>query len=417
MRKERLIVPVVVGLTVIWVVAQFVASLLFERELARALEDLEARGELVVERDEVEPGWLVSTGVIRMSPLLGDAWQLELSYEARHGVFSTRIEGEARPLFGPMQVRLFGDVLSSPPPFWHARYHTIGGTLNGSIQLAPFIARQAIADQEQRELDFQGGRLVFGGEYGDWRVRMQLSPWRLSDGDVVLESGPISLDSRYAYIDGAYHFTQHDLLRIESLSWEQPSLSLEASELVYDSLMELDERELRIAGQLDITEVQAAGEVLLTGRVAMGLSRLDADALREALDELRDLAASGKPDLEFRELLAMLEPQLIAMLRDSPRLDVSQIDLRSPMLGLTAQGDGALFFDARRLDELSLLRLSEAAERQRWLSRLDGDFIWHDVPTVVALWLGLPLDTRELAIDVVRGQVRVNNRPLPPLWR
>ncbi|GHE20627.1 DUF945 family protein [Halomonas urumqiensis] len=417
MRKERLIVPVVVGLTVIWAAAQLFASLLFERELARALDDLEARGELVVERDEVEPGWLTSTGVIRMSPLLGDAWQLELTYEARHGVLSTRIEGEARPLFGPMQVRLFGDVLSSRPPYWHARYHTIGGTLEGNIQLAPFIASQSIADQGQRELDFQGGRLTFGGEYGDWQLRMQLSPWRLSDGEVALEAGPISLDSRYAYIDDAYHFTQHDLLRIESLGWEQPNLSLQTSELVYDSLMRLDERELRIDGQLEINEVRAAGEVLLTGRVAMGLSRLDADALRVVLDELRELAASGQPDLELSELLALLEPELIEILRDSPRLDVGEVNLQSPMLGLSAEGNGALFFDSRRLDELSLLRLSEPTERQRWRSRLDGDFIWHDVPTVVALWLGLPLDTRELEIDVVRGQVRVNGRPLPPLWR
>ncbi len=44
MRKERLIVPVVVALAVAWLVAQYLASLLFERELARALDDLEARG-------------------------------------------------------------------------------------------------------------------------------------------------------------------------------------------------------------------------------------------------------------------------------------------------------------------------------------------------------------------------------------
>src|SRR5690554_6972131 len=77
MRKERLIVPVVVVLAVVWAVAQFLASLLFERELARALADLEARGELVVERSEVERGWLTSSGSVQVSPLLGDGWHLE----------------------------------------------------------------------------------------------------------------------------------------------------------------------------------------------------------------------------------------------------------------------------------------------------------------------------------------------------
>ncbi len=411
MRKERLIAPVVVGLALVWALAQLVASLLFERELGRSLEDLEARGELVVERSEVEPGWLTSTGIIRVSPLLGDAWQLALPYKARHGVFSTRVSGEARPFVGPRQVHLFGDALPSTPPRWHARYQTIGGTLEGSIQLAPFIASQG-----PRELDFRGGRIAFGGQYGDWYLRMNLQPSRLTDGVASLEVGPVSLESRYAYTAGAVHFTQHDLLRIDRLAWQQPNLDLEARELVYRSLMQLDDRELSIDGELNLAEVRAAEQVLLAGRVALQLSRINADALREALERLRVEAAQVR-NLRGRELLARLEPELIATLQDSPRLDVSTIDLESPMLGLKARGHGALFFDARRLDELSLARLDEEAQQARWRARLDGDFIWREVPTVVALWLGLGLDTRELEIDVIRGRVRVNGRPLPPLWR
>ena len=412
MRKERLIVPVVVGMTVIWAVAQFVAGLLFERELARALGDLEARGELVVERTDLERGWLTSSGTIRLAPLLGDAWQLELQYTARHGVLTTRVDGETMPYLGPYQARLFGDALPSTPPRWQASYHTLGGTLDGSIQLAPFIARQG-----ERELDFAGGRIRFDGQHGDWRLRAHLESLHLSDGYASLGAGPIVLESHYAYTAGAHHFTQHDLLRIERLAWQQPTLELEARDLIYQSLMQLDDRELRIEGELTVTEVQAADQVLLTGRVGMELSRIHADALRGVLAELRNEAARGDGAREGRELLVRLEPGLIAMLQDSPRLDVTTVELDSPMLGLTARGDGALFFDARRLDELSLLELDDEEQRSRWLSRLDGDFTWHDVPTVVALWLGLPLDTRTLEIDVVRGQVRVNGRPLPPLWR
>lgn len=411
MRKERLIVPVVVVLSVAWVVAQYLASLLFERELARALADLEARGEVVVERCDVERGWLSSSGEVRISPVIGSAWQLELSYAARHGVFSTRVEGETRPMLGPRQLHLFGDWLPSSPPRWHARYQTLGGTLEGSIRLAPFLISQG-----DSELDFQGGQLSVGGQQGDWRLRARLQPWRLTDGVATLESGPISLESRYAYTAGAHHFTQRDLLNIDQLAWQQPSLALEAHDLRYRSRMQLDDSELRIDSELTLAEVRAAEQVLLSGRVALELSRINADAVRGALDGLRREAAHAR-ELAPRDLLARLEPELLATLVDSPRLDLTSVDLESPMLGLAARGDGALFFDPRRLDELSPARLDEEAEQARWLARIDGDGTWHEVPTVVALWLGLPLNTRDLEIDVIRGRVRVNGRPLPPLWR
>ncbi len=86
------------------------------------------------------------------------------------------------------------------------------------------------------------------------------------------------------------------------------------------------------------------------------------------------------------------------------------------MLGIQLDADGALFFDARKLDQLSVTRLESPEVRERWFERLDGDFIWHDAPTVAALWLGLPLGTRELQFDVIRGDWRVNGRPMPDLW-
>jgi len=411
MRKERLIVPVVVALAVVWAVAQYLASLLFERELVRALADLEARGELVMERSEVERGWLGSSGVVHLSPVLGDGWRLELTYSARHGVFSTRVEGDFHPAIGPRQLHLFGDWLPSSPPSWHARYQTLGGTLEGTVQLAPFLISQG-----PRELDFRGGQLSFGGQQGDWRLRARLQPWRLTDGVATLESGPVSLESRYAYTAGAHHFTQHDLLRIDTLAWQQPGLALESGELAYRSRMQLDDSELRIDSELTLGEVQAAEQVLLTGRIAMELSRINADAVREALAALRRETAKVRT-LDLRELTERLEPELLGILVDSPRLDVVEVDLESPMLGLVARGSGALFFDPRRIHELSPSRLDAEAEQALWLNRLDGDFIWHEAPTVVALWLGLPLSTRDLQIDVIRGRVRVNGRPLPPLWR
>jgi len=43
MRKERLIVPTLAIIAVVWMAAQLLSSVLFERSLRQALVDLEAR--------------------------------------------------------------------------------------------------------------------------------------------------------------------------------------------------------------------------------------------------------------------------------------------------------------------------------------------------------------------------------------
>ncbi|WP_133483864.1 MULTISPECIES: DUF945 family protein [Halomonas] len=408
MRKERLIVPLLVGLALLWGIAQYLSSLLFERELARGLVDLAARGELRVSRRDVEQGWLESRGTLHLAPRFGQAWHLELPYVARHGVISTRIDGELKPYLGPDGRRLFSDVLTSTPPRWQARYLTFGATLEGRLKLAPFLISQA-----GRELDFGGGRITFDGVYGDWRLQASLAPWRLSDGPTTLEVGPTTLESRYAYTEGAYHFSQQDLLKVERLAWHQPELELDAYQLVLHSRTVLDEQELRLVSQLSLDRLVTAEQVLLTGRVILELSRINADALRGVLAALRD-EARGDAAQHGHALPARLEAPLRAMLQDSPRLDIQEVVLDSPMLGLAARADGALFFDPRELAELSPLDLDAPREQARWRERLYGDLTWYQVPKVVVLWLGLPLDTQDLEIDVVRGRVRINGRPLPP---
>ncbi|MCE8018131.1 DUF945 family protein [Halomonas sp. MCCC 1A17488] len=412
MRKERLIVPLLVVVVLAWLAGQAVSSWLFEREMARTLTDLEARGEIDIKRVDVEQGWWSSTGRILLAPLFGQTWQLELTYHARHGVLSTQLDGEAMLRHGPDGDNLFGDSLASSPPQWEASYHTLNGALEGGIQLSPLRITQ-----QQRELTFEGGRLRFSGEQGDWRLRAQLEAWTLSDGAVRLEIGPATLNSQYAYTEGAHAFTQEDRLLVESLSWHQPQLKLDATAVRLANRVSLDDQELRMQLDLDLGEIHTAEQVLLTGQVEAELSRLNADAIRSTMSRLRELAASGRHAGDREALLAELEPYLLAILQDSPRLDLKRLELDSPMLGLAARVDGALFFDGRRLEALSLTDLDQPEAKERWRRRLDGDFTWYELPTVVALWLGLPLDTRTLEVDVGRGQVRVNGRPLPPLWR
>ncbi|MDR5860817.1 DUF945 domain-containing protein [Halomonas eurihalina] len=408
MRKERLIVPVVVAMAVAWAVAQTIASLMFERELARAIQDLQARGELSIWRSEADQGWLTSTGVIHLAPLFGNGWHLDISYQARHGLLNTRMDGylqQHRERTGQARVEV-----ARQPPTWEARYHSLSGTFDGALELSPLVLRQ-----EDRALSLHGARVALQGEFGDWSLRAHLDSVRLDDGDTTLEAGPVTLESRYTYIDGAYHFTQRDLLKVNGVHWRSPSLGLDADELVLHSKTDLDEQELRMRSELILGEVMSANQVLLTGKVVGELSRINADATRSLLTHLKAEAARGGTGVTGRDLLFQVAPEIRALMGDSPRLDLLEVDLDSPMLGLSLSGDGALIFDARDLEELDPQSLVTREERNAWLERLNGDFLWRDLPAVVALWLGLPLDTEDMQIDVVKGKVRINGRPLPPL--
>ncbi len=416
MRKERLIVPTLAIIAVVWVAAQLLSSVLFERSLRQALEDLEARGEWRVTRTESRQGWLSSQGRLILSPLLGRPWRLELTYRARHGILSTDIEGTVLPRLDTVLQQAVGEVTAPSVPRWQGRYHSLSGRSELRLALAPFVIQQ-----NGRELAVRGARLRLEGVFGDWRLRALLDQLTLTDGMAQLALGPTVLESRYTYIDDAYHFAQRDHLHIETLTLSYPSYDIQLSPLDLNSHMVLDEVELRIKGDLEVGDVMVPSEApdtpLLNGRIEMELSRLNADAVRHAIRLLRQEAAWGDASLPMAEgLMARLEPDLRKILSDSPRLDVMSVAIDSPLLGIRLDADGALFFDARQLDELSVVNLDEEKEQAKWLERIDGDFTWREAPTVAALWLGLPLGTRELQFDVVRGVWRVNGRPMPELW-
>lgn len=412
MRKERLIVPVLAGLALAWALAQTVAGLLFERELARAVEDLQARGELSIRRSDVERGWLTSRGVLHLSPLFGDAWHLDVAYRARHGVLGTSLDGSLRPHL-PAEGETAPDDAALSPPTWKAGYNPFTASFDGVLTLSPVVFHQ-----QGRTLSLEGGRLAFQGEAGDWRLRARLAALDLEDGDTRLRAGPLVLESRYTYTEGAEHFNQRDRLRVQGLAWRSPELALDADEITLRTRTVLDASELRLRARLDLGQILAGEEVLLAGGLTAELSRIEAGALRDLVDRLRREAARGHAG-DDHDAVAELAPALRALLVDSPRLDILAADLDSPMLGLSLDGRGVLVFDGRDLEALDPLALDEPGERAEWRRRLDGDFLWQDLPPVIALWLGLGLDTRELQIDVARGQVRLNGRPLPPLdrWR
>lgn len=302
MRKERLIVPVLAVIAVLWIAAQLLSSVLFERSLRQALDDLAARGEWRVTRTESQQGWLSSQGRLILSPLLGRPWRLELNYTARHGILSTDVEGTLLPRLDTVLQQALGEVSAPSVPRWEGRYHTLSGRSDLRLALAPFIIQQ-----NGRELGVRGGRLRLEGVYGDWRLRAMMDKLTITDGPAELQVGASMLESRYTYTEDAYHFTQHDFLHIDSLALSYPSFDILMAPLDLNSRMMLDEDELRIKGELRIGEVMVPSEtpdtpLLQNGHVVMELSRINADAVRDTIRQLRQEAAWGMPACLWRKV-------------------------------------------------------------------------------------------------------------------
>ncbi|WP_235936922.1 DUF945 family protein [Vreelandella azerica] len=281
------------------------------------------------------------------------------------------------------------------------------------LALAPLIV-----EQNGRQLNVRGARMRIEGVYGDWRLNASLDQLTFSDRDASLQIGPVELNSRYTYIEDAYHFNQRDHLHISTLNLAHPDLDLKVEPIEVHSEMHLDERELSVTGELVIGDTllteEAPDTPILKGRIAAELSRINADSVRQIFAKLRQEAAWGDTSMPVADgLLTRLEPLLLNALQDSPRLDITTINLESPLLEINASAEGALFFDARDLEELSIVHADNEAMQARWRSRLDGDITWNDAPSVAALWLGLPIGTRSLTFDLIAGSWRVNGRPLP----
>ncbi|APX92442.1 hypothetical protein BWR19_05525 [Halomonas sp. 1513] len=414
MRKGRLLVAAVMVLGAGYLAAQAYSSAIFERELSRTLDDLEARGDLHVQRDQLDRGWFVSRGEIQLTALLDD-WQLSLPYVAQHGLLTTRIEGDLQLQLEGGDDTLFGERLPASPPRWHGEYQTLSQTFEGRLDMAPF----QVSD-EQGELDFEGLALRLSGEQGDLSLTGSVAPWRLDVDGERLEVGPLQLDSHYRY--GENDFLQRDEMQLAYLRLAQangPEIALQA--LGYRGEVRLGRDELALAGRLSLGEMMLAGEPALAGELALGVSRLNADAVRTLSRELREALAardSQDPltDREAEALAMRLEPYVLATLVDSPRLTLEPLQLASPMFGVEAHVEGELVFDGSDIERLSLADLEVVATDNPWLARLDGHFVWRDLPRFVALQLGLPLDTEDLEIRIDGGSLTLNGEPLPPLW-
>ncbi|WP_129141440.1 DUF945 family protein [Modicisalibacter coralii] len=419
MRKRWLAVAAVAVLGVGgYLAALAYSSTLFERELALGLARVEAQGDWRIVRDDVERGWFHSRGQIAVSADAGESpWTLSIPYRASHGVLHTRLHGSLQVLQsvpGSAEMRtLFGDRLTAARPRWTA---TVGHLdRRGEVRL-DVPAFELTGDAGR--FAFTGAELDLEGRIDDLRLTGQVSPVRWQRDATELSVGPLYINNRYRLVDRRRIYHQRNELILDRLEYRSPARApLTLSNLRYADETRLDDQ-LRLAVSLSLAKAALAGQPLLSGHLDLHLERIDGGAVR------RLVAAAGASlqrlggdpaaldDRQRRRLLAELEPRILALLADSPHLVLEGASLDSDLLGMSTRGHGELTFDGRDSRRLSLDALADPARRETWRRRLDGRFVWFDVPTLVAMQLGLPVSKDRVVLTVESGRLRLDGRPL-----
>ncbi|WP_148253082.1 DUF945 family protein [Aidingimonas lacisalsi] len=410
MRKGWLIVIVLMLAGGGYLGAQAWSSMLFERELTRTLDDLENDDNLRVEREDIQRGWFVSRGRVKLLSAQGEEWQVTIPYTARHGIVNTHAEGDLDIALGEAQERLFGDHLPVAPPRWNASYASFSGEFDAQLTLASFTMED---DDAGWKLETQGAEWDISGRRDDITMVGEVSPWTLNARRGELESGVLAFDSHYRVDSESGNVEQQDDVRLASLAYSGPLMpDIAIERWRYQGDMQMDDDQLRYAVSLSLDDASMGDQSLVGGGVKMTLSRLDADAAREVSMLIRDSLEQGDrwDASQRREFLQRLEPDVHAMLADSPRLTLDTVDLKSAMLDMLVDIEGELVFDGEDVETLSLDDWSSSEGVAAWRARLDGHVIWRDVPTLLLFQLGLPGDSDDLNLEIDSGEISLNGR-------
>lgn len=418
MRKGVLALGAVVIIGGGYLAGHAVSSAIFERELATSLDNLERQGNVRAERLGSERGWFHSSGELLLQPLIGDDWRVTVPYRANHGILTTRVEGDAELALNEAIAEelqeAFGELPALPTPRWVADFNTLSQTLEANLELPGFQW-----DEDDWRLDFQGISATLSGERGDLILNAEIAPWWLTATEGRLAVGTTTLDSHYRYSEGGRLFHQQDAMQFESLRFvESHGQTLHLQGLGYTSDMRLGREHLDVSLGLSLDEARMEDQPVASGRLALSLERLDADAAWRLYESLLDELERRDGDLEqlspaeWEALFESWFPDLLALLSESPRLVLSELDLNSRMLGLATQGEGELTFDGAGITELSLEELASPSGAAELQQRLDGHLRAAPVPPTLAMMLGLSLDNRELEFELRAGEPYLNGEPL-----
>lgn len=392
-----------------WCAAQAWSSHVGEQALERLTARLDARDGWQASRHDVEQGWWHSSGVLRLETVVveGSPLRVALPYRVRHGVLSSHLDGEA-------VVTHAGETLlaADAAPTWQATYRTLSGDMKGQLKWPAFTSRGVLP--KPASLEVGAGELMLRGHAGDVRYHLRSAPWRVSLGEVSLDIGALDVEGRHRGDERTFHHTTR--LSLATLTWHGGApFSLNA--LNYEADMRLDDETFGYHGEGDVADIAVAGQSVASGRMSLGLERVDADALRALVERMpADSvgADSGRDVTSIDETSrwARLTPLVADVLRDSPRLTLEALQVTSEAFGVDSRAFGELTLDGDDSASLAATPVTSPAFWRHLQQRLDGHVTLVDAPALLALHLGLAPETPRLVFRIDDGQWRVNERAL-----
>jgi uncharacterized protein YdgA (DUF945 family) len=414
MRKGLLAVTAVVLVGGGYLAAQAYSSERFDDELTQGLNNLEENEDLTVERQDIKKGWFTSSGEIILTAKRDERFSVSFPYTANHGLTSTRLSGEMEVVADDQA--LFADKLEVAPPRWHAEIETLSGDFTGRLDLSAMDIQDA-----DNQLTSEGGFFTIKGQPDDARLDGEIAPWEFRNEEGSLEVGRLTLTSRYQQDEAGQQRDQQASISLDSLVVARDyNPTVELADMGYEGNLSLGADELQLGGTLKLGEARVDDEPLLSGELAFSLSQINADAVRTLETAIDEATSGGTPieelnDEELAALIERLEPQVLALFADSPKLTLEHLAVKSDLLSMDTDLSGELTFDGDGVENLSLDDLDKPKQRLRWMRRLDGEFDWQGVPPMALMQLGLPMTTERLEILIENGRPSVNGQPLPPL--
>ncbi|GAB2790872.1 hypothetical protein GCM10027040_16280 [Halomonas shantousis] len=394
------------------------SSHVFERELERRVAEWDRASDRHVWRDAVERGWFHSAGTLYLEPLEQQnpsPPRLALPYRADHGLLTTRLEGELQIAVEDAGPTLARHVVQGVQPHWQAVFQTLDASLDAALEVPAYVYQEPAM-----HVDFGGARVTLTGQADDFEIQADIAPWQADQGGELVESEGIHWLGRFE--GDSRRFQQRNEVRLERVevrSSERPTFVIK--DLLYRDRVQLD-KALRYQLDLALGALNVSGETLLSGYVNASLERLEGDAAREMLAQLTEdwprlaIDATSFDASASQAWRERFEQSLLALAESSPRLVLRSLQLKSAMFGVEMHGNGEMTLDGQSLDASRLAGLEGQAKWRHLAERLDGRFTWHNVPPLLAMQLGLPLDTRTLTMLVTQGNVTLNGRPLPALF-
>lgn len=392
-----------------WCAAQAWSSHAGEQALERLTARLDAREGWQASRHDVEQGWWHSSGVLRLETVVveGSSLRVALPYHVRHGVLSSHLDGEA-------VVTRAGETLlaADAAPTWQATYRTLSGDMKGRLTWSAFTSRGVLP--QAASLEVGAGELMLNGHAGDVRYHLRSAPWRVSLGEASLELGKFDVEGRHRGDAQNFHHSMD--LSLASLAWHEGApFSLNA--LDFEADLRLDDDTFGYHGEGNVANIAVAGQSVASGRMSLGLERVDADALRALIARMHEEglgAGSGRDgaSVDATSRWARLTPLIVNVLRDSPRLTLETLQVTSEAFGVDSRAFGELTLDGDESASLMATPVTSPAFWRHLQQRLDGHITLVDAPALLALHLGLPPETPRLVFRVDAGQWRVNKRAL-----